>query len=210
MAQELPKEFVFLEDEIPNLIVELRYASRDNFMGKTVTGYRAKQKVIGTKTLARGLKKVQKKLKKHNLGLKIFDAYRPQRAVDEFIAWAKLPKDTITKSKYYPKTPKDRLFEMGYIASKSGHSRGSTVDLTLVYLNGNKKGEALDMGGDWDFFDLRSHFNFEELNTQQKENRKRLRDVMIASGFIPYDYEWWHFTVKNEPFPSDYFDFVLP
>jgi D-alanyl-D-alanine dipeptidase len=128
--------------------------------------------------------------------------------VDHFVQWSQYPKDTLTKSKYYPQLPKDRLFELGYIAKKSGHSRGSTVDLTLVYLTGKNQGKVLDMGGDWDYFGKRSHYDFKPLNRLQKENRKRLREVMRAVGFKPYEKEWWHFTLSQEPFPNDYFDFV--
>ena len=158
--------------------------------------------------MAQALKKAQSKLKAEGLGLKIFDAYRPQRAVDDFFEWSQRPEDTLTKANYYPQLPKDRLFEMGYIAMKSGHSRGSTVDLTLVYLDGKKKGEALDMGGNWDNFGVRSHYDFNPLTPIQKENRKLLREVLLQNGFKPYEKEWWHFTLMQEPFPDLYFDFV--
>ncbi|MDA8644097.1 M15 family metallopeptidase [Flavobacteriaceae bacterium] len=207
-GQTLPEGFVFLKEHIPDLEVTLRYATSDNFMGRVVNGYLPNQKVVGTVLLAQALKKAQLKLKKEGLGIKIFDAYRPQRAVDHFVQWSQYPKDTLTKSKYYPQLPKDRLFELGYIAKKSGHSRGSTVDLTLVYLTGKNQGKVLDMGGDWDYFGKRSHYDFKPLNRLQKENRKRLREVMRAVGFKPYEKEWWHFTLSQEPFPNDYFDFV--
>jgi len=152
---------------------------------------------------------VQEKLKPLGLGLKIFDAYRPQRAVNDFINWSKHPKDTLTKSIYYPKLAKDQLFDLGYIASRSGHSRGSTVDLTLIYLEGEKKGLVLDMGGVWDFFGIQSNYYFEGVSKQQKSNRKLLRETMKVAGFLPYDEEWWHFTLKEEPFPNLYFDFIV-
>lgn len=207
-GQTLPEGFVFLKEQISDLEVSLRYATTDNFTGRIVNGYHPKQKVIGTAALAQALKKAQSKLKAEGLGLKIFDAYRPQRAVDDFVQWSQRPKDTLTKANYYPQLPKDRLFEMGYIAMKSGHSRGSTVDLTLVYLEGKKKGKTLDMGGNWDYFGVRSHYDFNPLTSIQKENRKLLREVLLQNGFKPYEKEWWHFTLIQEPFPDLYFDFV--
>ena len=207
-AQELTKGFTYLENHIPNLKVELRYATTDNFMGRIVQGYRPNQKVIGTLALAKALKKVQKQLATQHLGLKIFDAYRPQRAVNDFIEWSKHPQDTLTKQKYYPKLVKNRLFKLGFIAEKSGHSRGSTVDLTLVFRSGSKKGKALDMGSSWDFFGIISHYNYKNITSTQKENRKLLREVMISAGFVPYEKEWWHFTLQKEPFYHTYFDFV--
>ena len=208
-GQTLPEGFVFLENEIPNLIVDLRYSKDDNFLGKKVEGYKSGQKAIGTLELANALKQVQKNLKSQGLGLKIYDAYRPQRAVNNFIAWSRVKNDTIKKSKYYPYLPKAKLFELGFIASKSGHSRGSTVDLTLVCLSRECRGERLDMGGNWDFFGDRSNYGFEDLNKNQKQNRKKLRDVMTSYGFKPYDKEWWHFTLINEPYPNKYFDFTV-
>ena len=208
-GQTLPEGFVFLENEIPNLIVDLRYSKDDNFMGKKVEGYKSGQKAIGTLELANALKQVQKNLKSQGLGLKIYDAYRPQRAVNNFIAWSRVKNDTIKKSKYYPYLPKAKLFELGFIASKSGHSRGSTVDLTLVYLSRECRGKKLDMGGNWDFFGDLSNYGFEDLNENQKQNRKKLRDVMTSYGFKPYDKEWWHFTLINEPYPNKYFDFTV-
>lgn len=207
-AQELPKGFTYLENHIPNLKVELRYATTDNFMGRIIQGYRPNQKTIGTRALAKALKKVQKQLANQNLALKIFDAYRPQRAVNDFIEWSKKAHDTLTKQKYYPELLKSRLFELGFIAEKSGHSRGSTVDLTLVYKSGVKKGKALDMGSSWDYFGEASNYDYKNLNSLQKENRKLLRELMISAGFKPYEKEWWHFTLQNEPYPDTYFDFV--
>ena len=207
-TQQLPKGFTYLENQITNLKVELRYATTDNFMGRIVQGYRPNQKVIGTFALAKALKKVQKQLATQNLELKIFDAYRPQRAVNDFIEWSKYPQDTLTKQKYYPKLFKNRLFKLGFISERSGHSRGSTVDLTLVFKSGLKKGKALDMGSSWDFFGTISHYDYKNITSSQKENRKLLREVMISAGFVPYEKEWWHFTLQKEPFPDTYFDFV--
>ncbi len=205
---QLNNGFVYLKDHIPFLQVELRYATAENFMGRPVDGYSSAHSA-GTYALAIALQRAQKKLNALGYQLKIFDAYRPQRAVDDFVRWAKLPQDTLKKRRYYPEIDKKHLFAKGYIAQRSGHSRGSTVDLTITHLHGQSSGQEVDMGGSWDFFGERSHYGFSELTPDQKENRKRLREVMISVGFIPYEKEWWHFTLKNEPYPDTYFDFVL-
>ncbi len=208
-AQEIPEGFVYLKEIIPNLVVDLRYASSENFTGKVVSGYTFHQ-AIGTKALAIALKKVQDQLKSSGLGLKVFDAYRPQRAVNAFMLWTTFPLDTLKKQEYYPKLKKDHLFDLGYIAEKSGHTRGSTVDLTLIYLTGENKGKELDMGGKWDFFGPRSHITFQKINSNQFRNRQLLRSIMMKHKFNPYDKEWWHFSLINEPFPNTYFDFIIP
>ena len=208
VVAQLPPGFTLLRDSIPDLVVEMRYAGSANFMGRKVTGY-TDPIAIGTTALAQQLKKVQAELKPFGLGLKIFDAYRPQRAVNDFIQWSKNTGDTLTKRRYYPELAKSKLFEMGFIASKSGHSRGSTVDLSLVYLTGKNKGQEMDMGGPWDFFGALSYFNYSQISEEQKANRSLLRKQMTANGFRPYDKEWWHFTLNEEPFPQTYFDFPI-
>jgi D-alanyl-D-alanine dipeptidase len=145
-------------------------------------------------------------LKKENLSLKIFDAYRPQQAVNHFVRWAKILNDTLMKNEYYPKVPKSQLFQLGFIASKSGHTRGSTVDITLVNI---KSGKEVDMGSTYDFFGQESHPLYKKITKKQQENRLFLRKIMIENGFSPYDNEWWHFTLKNEPFPDTYFNFPI-
>jgi len=206
-SNELPDGFEVLSNKIPDLIIDQHYATSDNFMGRPVVGYSG-SKTVGSVSLANALLEAQQSLKKRGLGLKIFDAYRPQSAINDFIKWAKIPSDTITKKKYYPCIEKDRLFKLGYIAKRSGHSRGSTVDLTLLYLTGTNEGKELDMGGTWDFFGIRSHYNFKEISLNQTNNRKLLRKIMQKASFVPYDKEWWHFTLKDEPFPNTYFDFI--
>lgn len=208
-AQKLPEGFTYLKKENPTLILDLRYATSENFTGKIVTGYTS-EKAIGTKALSIALRKVQALLRSKGLGLKVFDAYRPQSAVDAFISWAASASDTLKKREYYPNLKKEELFELGYIAEKSGHTRGSTIDVTLVYLKGRRKGKEIDMGGKWDYFGEASHFNYQKISPEQMENRKLLRDLMIEGGFNPYEKEWWHFSLKNEPFPTTYFDFPLP
>lgn len=208
-AQKLPEGFAYLKKENPTLILDLRYATSENFTGKIVTGYTS-EKAIGTKALSIALRKVQALLRSKGLGLKVFDAYRPQSAVDAFISWAASASDTLKKREYYPNLKKEDLFELGYIAEKSGHTRGSTIDVTLVYLKGRRKGKEIDMGGKWDYFGEASHFNYQKISPKQMENRRLLRNLMIEGGFNPYEKEWWHFSLKNEPFPTTYFDFPLP
>jgi D-alanyl-D-alanine dipeptidase len=208
-AQVIPAGFVNLNKEIPNLVVDLRYASSENFTGRVVPGYNS-SKAIGTEDLATALKKVQAQLKPYGLGLKLFDAYRPQIAVNTFIIWADYSSDTLKKEEYYPDLKKNSLFELGYIAEKSAHTKGSTVDITLIYLEGINKGKEVDMGGKWDYFSKKSNFTFQGITSKQYQNRELLRNLMESEAFLPYDKEWWHFTLKDEPFPKTYFDFMIP
>ena len=205
---QLPSGFTVLNNKIPELEVELRYSTSKNFMGRRVKAYYS-DIAIGSIALAKQLKKVQAELKPMGFGIKIFDAYRPQTAVDDFIKWSEIPNDTISKKEYYPNLKKNTLFDLGFISKKSGHSRGSTVDLTLIYLGKDKKGKELDMGSSWDFFGDISNYDSSKISEIQKLNRKLLRDVMISNGFIPYEKEWWHFTLINEPFPDTYYDFSI-
>ncbi|WP_104808591.1 M15 family metallopeptidase [Polaribacter filamentus] len=204
-AQKLPEGFVFLSDVDATIQTELRYLSNNNFIGKTVDGYYDNCLIV-TKETADALHKVQTILAKKGLSLKIFDAYRPQQAVDHFVKWAKVLQDTLMKKEYYPQVPKSELFNRGYIASKSGHTRGSTVDLTIINLKTSKE---LDMGSPYDFFGVQSHPNYKNISENQKKNRFYLREIMLANTFKPYDYEWWHFTLRNEPFPKTYFNFPI-
>ena len=204
-SQELPKGFSYVKDFAPSIQKELRYCSHNNFMGVPVDGYEEPVLITSTKT-AIALAKVQKELVKKGLSLKVFDAYRPQTAVNHFVRWARIPSDTLTKKQYYPDVNKRHLFKLGYIATKSGHSRGSSVDLTIVHIATNTE---LDMGSPYDFFGVISHPDYKNLTKQQKANRYLLRKVMVANGFRPYKNEWWHFTLNNEPFPKTYFDFPI-
>jgi len=204
-SQELPEGFVYLSDIESSIKSELRYLTSNNFIGKPINGY-YKNCVILTKETANALKKVQKELLKENLSLKIFDAYRPQKAVDHFVEWAKVLNDTVMKSQYYPEVEKSELFKLGFIASKSGHTRGSTVDLTIV---NRISGKELDMGSPYDFFGKESHPFFEKINKKQKDNRLLLRNLMLKHNFKPYNNEWWHFTLRNEPFSKTYFNFPV-
>ena len=204
-AQKLPNGFVYLEDVDASIQKELRYLSNNNFIGRKIDGYK-NNCVIITEQAAHQLKKVQTELLKKGLSLKIFDAYRPQEAVNHFVKWAKVLSDTLMKQEYYPKVPKSQLFNQGYIASKSGHTRGSTVDLTIIDV---KTGKELDMGSPYDFFGVQSHPLHSNLSKEQKENRMLLRKVMLENNFKPYENEWWHFTLRNEPFRNTYFNFSV-
>jgi len=205
LSQKLPKGFVYLTDIDSTITSELRYITHHNFIGKPIDGY-LKNTVIVTKATAEALHNIQQQLATLHLGLKIYDAYRPQQAVDHFVRWAKVLKDTLMKHEYYPEVPKTSLFELGYIAAKSGHTRGSTVDLTLINTNTN---EELDMGSPYDFFGAASHPFYKNSTELQKKNRLFLRKIMLENDFAPYDSEWWHFTLKNEPFPKTYFNFSI-
>ncbi len=202
---QLPDGFVYVKQQIPNIQTELRYFSTNNFIGRPIKGYN-KDVCILSFQATRALKKVQKELKTFNLSLKIYDAYRPQRAVNHFIAWAKDLNDTIKKQEYYPQVDKKDLFKDQYIATKSRHSSGSTLDVTLVDMN---TGGELDMGTPYDYFGPQSWIHFMRLTTQQRSNRLLLQSIMTKHGFRLYPWEWWHFTLRGEPFKDQHFDFPV-
>lgn len=201
----IPEGFVYVDELIPDAILEVRYYSTDNFVGSRVDGYLA-PKVILTIEATKALAAVADELRQQGLALKIFDGYRPQQAVNHFIRWVADVEDEKMKYKYYPEVDKKELFSLGYIAKKSGHSRGSTVDLTLIDIN---TGEELDMGSGFDYFGEISHHNTNMINEQQMQNRAILREVMEKYGFVAYSGEWWHYTLKNEPYPDTYYDFPV-
>lgn len=204
-AQSLPRDFTYIELIDESIVIDLRYLSNNNFVGKPIDGYTA-NKIILTHKTALLLKEVQKELNKLGYGLKIFDAYRPQRAVNHFKYWAKDLNDTLKKQEYYPNELKKNLFKHGYIASRSGHSRGSTVDITLIDWQTKQE---IDMGSPFDFFGEISGFYYKEISNKQRKNRALLRALMGKYNFKPYNKEWWHFTLRNEPFPKTYFDFEI-
>jgi len=197
--------FVDLQEFIPGIKIELRYFGEDNFVGQVIDGYHA-EKVFMTREAAAALAHVQGELDVFGMSLKVFDAYRPQRAVDHFVRWAQDLEDTKMKAKYYPTVAKKDLFSDGYIAERSGHSRGSTIDLTIVDL---EDGQELEMGTDWDFFDPSSWPSNQDLPAQTRANRNLLNAVMTRHGFKALPEEWWHFTLESEPFPDTYFDFPI-
>jgi len=202
---QLPKGFVYIESIIPDLDVELRYYTSNNFVGKPIEGY-ISNRLILTRETAIALKQVHEALQEQNLCLKVYDGYRPQKAVNHFIQWARDLNDTINKGVFYPNVNKKNLFKAGYIASRSGHSRGSTVDLTII--DGNT-GIPLDMGSPYDFFGQESWVNYKNITDEQKTNRQLLQAFMLNFGFRNYSKEWWHFTLRGEPFREDYFDFLV-
>ncbi|CQR55628.1 M15 family metallopeptidase [Paenibacillus riograndensis] len=199
----LPKGFVYLDEIIPTAQYEIRYFSENNFTGSRVDGYKAPLAIF-SQVGAKALKAVSDDLARKGYILRIYDAYRPQKAVDDFVAWSQDAADIKMKQQYYPKLDKRNLFKLGFIAKKSGHTRGGTIDLTLAYA---KTGNLVDMGSPYDFFGEISYYNTSLISTTQHANRKILKDAMVKHGFKPYSKEWWHFTLIKEPFPSQYFNF---
>ena len=198
-------QFVNLTDVVPDAILEIRYYGTYNFVGTRVDGYLEPVALL-TRQAADSLRAVSDDLKKQGYRLKIYDAYRPQCAVDHFMRWGADVNDTLMKPYFYPEVPRDSLFELGYIAKKSGHTRGSTVDLTLFDMATEKE---VDMGGTFDWFGLESHPDYRGITEEQFHNRMILREAMLRHGFKPFDEEWWHFTLKDEPFPNTYFTFPV-
>ncbi len=192
-------------DKLEGFEISIRYFSEDNFAGRSIPGYNANKAFLTTET-ERALLNAHKDFIKLGYKVKIFDAYRPQMAVDYFSSWAADLNDTVNKSQYYPNVNKSELFAKGYIAKKSGHSRGSAVDITLIDI---KSGEEVDMGSPWDFFDPISSIHSNQVTNQQLANRKFLANVMSKHGFKPLDEEWWHFSLISEPFPNTYFNFPI-
>lgn len=189
---------------LPGLVLEIRYAGAENFTGGPVAGYEAPRCLLSAPAVE-ALAQVQAALRPRGLQLLVYDCFRPQRAVDHFMRWTALPDDPAARRTYYPNVAKTALVAEGYIADRSGHSRGSTLDVTLATLDG----EVLDMGSPWDFFDPLSWTESEAVPDAARENRLLLRRVMEAHGFGNYPQEWWHFTLRDEPFPDTYMDFPL-
>ncbi|KTD22166.1 D-alanyl-D-alanine dipeptidase [Legionella lansingensis] len=225
-AYSLPKGFVYLDEVAPNIIEDMRYAGSNNFVGHPIPGYKINRCIL-TLAAAKQLANVEKKARAMGYGLKIYDCYRPQRAVNAFYRWSQVPRDNKMKAAFYPREEKNTLFAKGYIAKASGHSRGSTVDLTLIKLGKNNRGnieksatcygktpayiddDSIDTGTRFDCFDVSAHTNYQDLTEEQKANRLLLRNLMLRYGFVPYKEEWWHFRLRNEPYPHTYFDFPV-
>jgi len=223
--EEERKGFVNVTDIVPDAILEIRYYSTYNFVGDRIDGYTQPVALL-TRQAADSLRAVSEELKGQGYRLKIWDAYRPQRAVNHFIRWAENLSDTSMKAVFYPMVDKSMLFEQGYIYARSSHSRGSTVDLTLIEAS---TGKEVDMGSPFDWFGIESHPDYcgtnpdttlypeigkyigdgTGLSEQQFNNRWLLRSAMLRHGFIPIDSEWWHFTLREEPYPDTYFDFPV-
>jgi len=204
-AQDVPDNFIYLAEVIPYVEFDLRYYSDNNFIGQPIPGYHGNALIVSLQS-AIALKKVQQDLAYSNFALKFFDAYRPQQAVDYFVRWANDPDDIRMKAQYYPNVDKDELIPKGFIAAKSSHSRGSTVDVTIISL---ENGQELDMGTPFDLFDQKSWPSDTTVSVQQRANRQLLRSVMSKHGFAGLEEEWWHFTLFDEPYPDTYFDFPV-
>lgn len=200
-----PSDFVLLADFVPSIIQEIRYYSTYNFIGDRIDGYEEPCALL-TKEAARALKSVSNEMAVHGYRLKVYDAYRPLPAVKHFVLWGIEDTDIRMKPYFYPDLEKQELFTRGYIASRSSHSRGSTVDLTLFDM---EAGKEVDMGGPFDFFSELSHPDYTGITEEQYENRMTLKNAMVRGGFEGYECEWWHFTLKNEPYPDTYFEFPV-
>ena len=197
--------FVVLADFVPSIIQEIRYYSTYNFIGERIIGYEEPCAIV-TKEAARALQSVSGELASQGYRIKVFDAYRPATAVKRFVQWSVDDLDLRMKPFFYPDLDKAELFKRGYIASRSSHSRGSTVDLTLLEM---ATGRELDMGSPFDLFSEKSHPDFHGITDEQYDNRMLLRGAMLRNGFEPIDCEWWHFTLADEPYPDTYFDFPV-
>ena len=200
-----PSGFVLLADHVPGIIQEIRYYSTYNFIGDRIDGYEEPCALM-TVEAARALKAVANEVAVQGLRLKVFDAYRPATAVKHFVLWGIEDLDLRMKPFFYPDLDKEDLFVKGYIASQSSHSRGSTIDLTLLDMT---TGKELDMGSPFDFFGEISHPDYRSITDDQYDNRMLLQRTMMRHGFVPIDCEWWHFTLADEPYPNTYFDFPV-
>lgn len=198
-------DFVFVDEFVPGIRWDAKYATWDNFTGKPVDGYLA-NRIVGTRILCAALNRAQETAAALGFGLLLWDGYRPQRAVDYFLRWSRQPEDGHKKSRFYPNIDRPQMFEKGYVASKSGHSRGSAVDLTLYHLATD---QLAPMGGDHDLMDPISHHRARGITPIETRNRERLRSIMEDCGFDGYDCEWWHYTLKDEPHPDVCFDFPI-
>ena len=201
----MKNDFVFVDEFVPGIRWDAKYATLDNFTGKPVDGYRA-NRIVGTTALCAALERAQEEAASLGFGLLLWDGYRPQRAVDCFLRWSEQPEDGRMKLRHYPNIDRPDMFEQGYVAARSGHSRGSTVDLTLYHLD---TGELAPMGGDHDLMDPISHHGAAGITRAESRSRQYLCSIMEGSGFDRYDCEWWHYTLRDEPYPDTYFDFPI-
>lgn len=225
----LPSGFVYLHKAVPTVVQDMRYAGSHNFMGRPVQGYEASTCIL-SKEAAQHLSQVQQALRPLGLSLKVYDCYRPVAAVEDFMAWSKQPALQQMKAEFYPRVNKADFFHLGYVAEKSGHNRGSTIDLTIVPiptpvqanyqpgqpltactapLNQRFHDNSIDMGTGYDCLDERAHVFNEQISKTAYQHRMLLRTVMLNHGFEPYEKEWWHFTLKDEPYPNTYFNFPV-
>jgi D-alanyl-D-alanine dipeptidase len=221
-AGHLPEDFVYLDTIAPTIRQDMRYHGNGNFLGKRVEGYDTPRCIL-TRSAAEALARAQSELQPQGLTLKVFDCYRPVRAVQHFMRWAKEPDDPALRARYYPNLDKLQLLQQVYISDRSGHSRGSTVDLTIVWARGgtlatghdgcgavaSRRGGALDMGSGFDCFDPISNTGNPTITAEQRANRLLLKAVMKRAGFYNYQREWWHYILNNESHPDTYFDFPV-
>jgi zinc D-Ala-D-Ala dipeptidase len=198
-------QLVFVDEYVTGIYWDAKYATWDNFTGKPVNGYVA-NRIVGTRPLCAALERARAEAASRGFGLLLWDGYRPQRAVDSFLLWAQQPEDGRRKPRHYPNIDRADMFEKGYVAARSGHSRGSAVDLTLFHL---ATGQRTPMGGDHDLMDAISHHGAAGVTQVDACNRQSLRSIMEACGFSSYDCEWWHYALKDEPYPDTYFDFPI-
>ena len=201
----MKNDFVFIDELVSGIRWDAKYATWDNFTGKPVDGYTA-NRIAGTRALCAALEKAREKAASFGFGLLLWDGYRPQSAVDCFLRWSKQPEDGRTKPRHYPNIDKTEIIEKGYVAAKSGHSRGGAIDLTLYRL---ADGTLVPMGGGFDLMDSVSHHGAKGITQAEARNRQVLCSIMEASGFLAYDCEWWHYLLKHEPYPNTYFDFPI-
>lgn len=201
----MDKGFVFLDEVLDGIRWDAKYATWDNFTGKPIDGYEV-NRIAGTYALAYALRRAKEQAAALGYGLLLWDGYRPQRAVNCFLQWSQQPENGLTKERFYPNINRTEMIEKEYIASKSSHSRGSAIDLTLYRLD---SGILVPMGSGFDFMDELSHHTSKGVSDNEANNRQLLRTIMEESGFAPYEYEWWHYVLKNEPHPDSYFDFPL-
>lgn len=199
------KAFVFVDELVSGVRWDAKYATWENFTGRPVDGY-VVNRIVGTQVLCAALREARDKAASRGFGLLIWDGYRPQRAVDRFLRWSLEPEDGRRKQRHYPNLDRPGLFANGYVAAKSGHSRGGTVDLTLYRL---EAGDLAPMGGDHDLMDPISHHGARGISQLEVRNRRNLCTIMESCGFKPYECEWWHYTLEDEPFPDTYFDFPI-
>lgn len=197
--------FGYLDEWVPGVRWDAKYATWDNFTGRPVDGYLA-NRIVGTLPLCAALERAREAAAERGFGLLVWDGYRPRRAVDRFLRWSQEPEDGRTKARHYPRLERAQMVEQGYVARRSGHSRGSTVDLTLFHLD---TGDLAAMGGGHDLMDPVSHHGAAGVSELATANRRHLREVMEGAGFAAYACEWWHYTLRDEPFPSTYFDFPV-
>lgn len=197
--------FVYLDEFLPGILWDAKYAGSDNFMGRPADGYFV-NRIVLHETAAQALREAFRVFKRDGFTPFVFDAYRPVRAVSDFVGWMKAEEDFSRKHIHYPNIDKKDMAALGYIAERSGHSRGSAIDLTLVE---EKTGQFSDMGGIFDLMDEISHTRSEKITPLQLENRLYLRRVMLEAGFDDFSKEWWHFRLMNEAFPDTYFDFPI-